>query len=195
MARPTEFDRQQALDRAMILFWRQGYSATSLSQLLDCMGIGRSSFYAAFGDKRSLFCECLELFYQRTRRIMEQAWDRHRSPAAFAEFFEQTLFQVPRRRVQRGCMMVNSVLELAEVDSELNQLASDYLADIEQLFADCFNSLQAAGEFPGERPPEELASCLMVINQGLRVASRKGSSRDELRRTVAASLAVMGLAA
>ena len=55
MARPIEFDREQALEAALKLLWSQGYVATSLNQLLETMGIGRSSFYAAFTDKRSLF--------------------------------------------------------------------------------------------------------------------------------------------
>jgi len=55
--RPTEFDRNTALERAMVLFWRQGYEATSLSDLLGEMGIGRQSLYNAFGDKQALFIE------------------------------------------------------------------------------------------------------------------------------------------
>jgi TetR/AcrR family transcriptional repressor of nem operon len=194
MARPTEFDRQQALTAAMQLFWRQGYTATSLSQLLEAMGIGRSSFYAAFSDKRTLFTECLELFYQRTRRIMQSAWDTHQSPQAFREFFHDTLFKVPEYRARRGCMMVNTVLELDEVDTELSQQASRQLDDIEELFATCFESIQQGGDYPGQQSPQELAACLMVINQGLRVASRKGLSRDQLSHTVDASLSALGLA-
>ncbi len=194
MARPTEFNRDQAVIAAMKLFWCQGYTATSLSQLLEAMGIGRSSFYAAFGDKRSLFIECLELFFRRTRDIMQDAWNTHRSPSAFGEFFHRTLFEVPEARARRGCMMVNSVLELADVDEELNRLAASHLADIETLFADCFRSSQHNGDYPAGQSAEDLAACLMVINQGLRVASRKAVPQSALRNTVDSSLAVMNLA-
>ena len=195
MARPTEFNRDQAVVAAMKLFWCQGYTATSLSQLLQAMSIGRSSFYAAFGDKRSLFIECLDLFYRRTRDIMQQAWDTQRSPEAFREFFHRTLFAVPENRAGRGCMMVNSVLELADVDDELSQMAASHLAAIEALFTRCFRAAQRSGAYPGEASAQDLAACLMVINQGLRVASRKGLPRPELQRTVDSSLAVMGLTA
>ena len=195
MPRPPEFDRQQALDSALRLFWFQGYTATSLSQLLEAMGIGRSSFYAAFGDKRTLFIECLELFFRRTRDILLTARADHGSPAAIRRFFEQTLFEVPRHRARWGCMMVNTVLELADVDPPLSRLATDRLGEIETVFADCFREAQRAGQYPNQRPAEELAACVMVINQGLRVASRKPVPHGELRRTVASSLDMLGLSA
>ena len=62
MPRTPEFDRTRTLNRALKLFWARGYTATSLADLLEAMGIARSSFYASFGDKRSLFIECLEVF-------------------------------------------------------------------------------------------------------------------------------------
>ena len=61
MARPPEFDRRKTLEAAMKLFWVRGYTATSLPDLLEAMGIARSSFYASFHTKRKLFTECLEL--------------------------------------------------------------------------------------------------------------------------------------
>lgn len=195
MPRPPEFERQRALDAALKLFWCQGYTATSLSQLLEAMGIGRSSFYAAFGDKRSLFVECLELFSQRTRDILLDAWEKHLSPAAIGEFFDRTLFQVPAHRAQRGCLMVNTILELADVDPALSQLADRRLGEIERSFAHCFRESQASGLYPTDRTPEDLAACVMVINQGLRVASRKRMPRAELRRTVDTALNLLGLAA
>ena len=195
MPRPAEFERQQTLDAALRLFWCQGYTATSLNQLLAAMDIGRSSFYAAFGDKRSLFVECLELFALRTRDILRAARDEQGSPAAIRGFFDRTLFQVPDYRARRGCMMVNTILELAEVDPALSQLAADKLGEVENDLAECFREAQSAGDFPAGKKAEDLAACVMVINQGLRVASRKKTSRRELRRAVDTSLSLLGLAA
>ncbi len=195
MARPTEFDRDAALLAAQKLFWCQGYGATSLNQLLQAMGIGRGSFYAAFGDKRSLFVECLDHFALRTLEMMQAAWERHRSPRAFAEFFEQTVSRVPGRRAGRGCMMVNTVLELADVDDGLNRLAASHLAGMEALFARCFDELQRSGQYPDTASPQDLAASLMIVNQGLRVASRKGASQAQLQRTVDTTLHALGLVA
>ena len=193
MARPIEFDREKAVETAMNLFWQQGYTATSLNRLLAAMGIGRSSFYAAFGDKRSLYIECLDLFYEGTRRILDDAWERHRSPRAIVDFFEHTLLSAPGYQAKRGCMMVNTVLELAGVDEDLNQLAANLLSRIESLFVSYFREAHRCGQIPADQDPEKLAKTLMVVNQGLRVASCKGLSRGELRNTLNAVLTTVGL--
>jgi len=73
MGRPLEFDRTRAVNKALVLFWRKGYQASSLADLLAAMGIGRSSFYAAFTDKRSLYFECLDLFAARTLELLQRA--------------------------------------------------------------------------------------------------------------------------
>ena len=195
MSRPLEFDRDTALKAAMQLFWRKGYSATSMAELLEVMGIGRSSFYAAFTDKRSLFIETLQLFGERTRLILVQARAERGPAAAIAEFFDYTLLQVPMRRARRGCMMVNTILELADVDDELGDLATTHLKQVEREFEDCFAAAQAAGELPADRSPAQLAGCLMLVNQGLRVASRKRVSRRELAGTLDTALSLLQLPA
>ena len=73
MARPIEFNRDKAVNRALALFWRKGYQATSLADLLAAMGIGRISFYAAFIDKRTFFIECLDLWSARTLHLLQDS--------------------------------------------------------------------------------------------------------------------------
>jgi TetR/AcrR family transcriptional repressor of nem operon len=195
MARSPEFVRTKALDAAMKLFWARGYTATSLPDLLEAMGIARSSFYASFGTKRKLFTECLELFGARTLAIVDK--DAKRLPAAALPraFFEATLLDVSQRRAKQGCMMVNTVLELADVDSELNQLATQKLGAIENAFALAFKQAQRKGELDTTRSPEELASLVMTINLGLRVQSRQNQSQQQLKPIIENSLSMLGLAA
>ncbi len=193
MARPIEFDREQALEAALKLLWSQGYVATSLNQLLETMGIGRSSFYAAFTDKRSLFIETLELFSERTRQMLVNDWEETGSLDAIQRFFYTTLLEVPRARAGRGCMMVNTLLELADVDPELSVLAERKLARIESVFEDCFDQAQQAGDYTRDRSARDLAAHVMVMNQGLRVASRKRVPRSELKRDIDSALSLLGL--
>lgn len=178
MARPLEFERSLAVDRALALFWRKGYQATSLSDLLQAMEIGRSSFYAAFGDKRRLFLECLDLFAQRTKDVFLRARTDHPPLEALRSFFEWTFSGPDRSRASWGCMLVNTVLEMADVDDELSARASQLLAGIQRSFEEC---LREAGCTPGLAA--ELASFLMMINEGLRVSSRrKLSHRRQLEQ-------------
>ena len=178
----------------MKLFWVQGYASTSMQQLLDAMQIGKGSFYAAFGSKEALFVECLERFAERTRKIIVQARESGPPLAAIHQFFDATINAVPRYRMARGCMMVNSVLELAGVEPALSAQASAALRGIEAEFTRCFELAQAAGEYPRQRDPRELASVVMLLNQGLRVASRRGSSKKELNQQLQTALSMLQIA-
>jgi|TARA_B110000977_G_C11066377_1_gene487966 TetR/AcrR family transcriptional repressor of nem operon len=195
MARLIEFDRHKALESAMLLFWRQGYNVTSLSQLLEAMAISRSSFYAAFIDKRSIYIEALTLFSQRTNSVLLSVADDRNPGNAIKNFFEHTLFSVPERRMRRGCMMVNTVLELADVDQGLSILASQKLDEIERAFEVCFERALESGTFSSQQTAKELAQFVMTINQGLRVSSRKDISKKDLQNILTTTTAVLGLAA
>ena len=195
MARLIEFDRGRALESAMLLFWKQGYNATSLSQLLEAMAISRSSFYAAFIDKRSVYIEALTLFSQRTNSVLLSVEDDDNPANAIKHFFVYFLFTVPERRMRRGCMMVNTVLELADVDQGLSILASQKLDEIEQAFEMCFDRALESKTFSSQQTAKELAQFVMTINQGLRVASRKESSKKDLQNILKTTTAVLGLAA
>lgn len=195
MARPPEFDRTKALEAAMKLFWARGYTATSLPDLLAAMGIARSSFYASFGTKRKLFAECLDLFGDRTLAIANKHANELPVTALPRAFFKTTVLDVSHRRAKQGCMMVNTVLELADVDPELNELATQKLSAIERAFALAFEQAQREGELDTSRSPQELASLVMTINLGLRVRSRQNQSRQALKHIIENSLSMLGLAA
>ena len=168
VARPIAFDRPQAVNRALALFWRQGYQATTLADLLQAMGIGRSSFYAAFTDKRTFFTECLDLWATRTLDLLEHA-RTHKPPVdALQDFLERSFVAAPGTKAHWGCMLVNTVLEMAGVDDELAARASRHLEAMQHVFQTC---LQDAGA-PAARA-EELAAMLMLFNEGLRVSSRR----------------------
>jgi TetR/AcrR family transcriptional repressor of nem operon len=168
VARPIEFDRHQAVNRALALFWRQGYQATTLADLLMAMGISRSSFYAGFTDKRSFFIECLDLWAARTLDLIERARAEKPPMDALQEFFERSFVGARGAKADWGCMLVNTVLEMAGVDDELAARASHHLGDMQRVFQAC---LRDAGATPARA--EELAAMLMLFVEGIRVSSRR----------------------
>lgn len=180
MARPIEFDRSKAVNRALALFWRQGYQATTLADLLAAMGIGRSSFYAAFTDKRSFFIECLDLWAARTLDLLQRARTEMPPVDALQDFFERSFVVARGARADWGCMLVNTVLEMAGVDDDLAARASRHLGEMQRVFQAC---LSDAGASP-ERA-EELAAMLMLFNQGIRVSSRRRLSEAQHLRSIA----------
>lgn len=177
----------------MLLFWCQGYSATSLQQLLAAMAISRSSLYSAFGDKRQLFIESLNLFADRTYATLAQARAETNPAVALQRFFSATLLEVPTRRLHRGCMMINSVLELADVDPELAQLATQRLDKIEAAFAQCFEQAIDGGLITTDKTSKQLSQCLMTFNQGIRVAARKEVPQHELKPIIDTTLSLLGI--
>lgn len=168
MARPIEFERPQAVNRALSLFWRQGYQATTLAELLQTMGIGRSSFYAAFTDKRTFFIECLNLWAARTLDLLQRARTERPPMDALQDFFERSFVGARGAKAHWGCMLVNTVLEMAGVDDELAARASHHMGEMQRVFQVC---LLDAGATPARA--EELAAMLMLFNEGIRVSSRR----------------------
>ena len=170
MSRPIEFERPQAVNRGLQLFWRKGYQATSLTDLLETMDIGRSSFYAAFTDKRFFFIECLDLFADRTLQLLLAARSEMPPVDALENFFQRNFLGMNDIGVKKnwGCMLVNTVLELAGVDDELSERASHHLHKMELVFKNLFEEAGALA-----LQAQELAALLMLFNQGLRVSSRR----------------------
>jgi TetR/AcrR family transcriptional repressor of nem operon len=168
MARPLEFDRTAARDRALILFWDKGYQAGSLGELLDVMGIGRSSFYAAFVDKRSLFVECMDEFARRAHALLERARREYPPLEALRRFFEGSATHAQRSRAHLGCLLINTVLEMAGVDDDLVCRASAHLLDLEQTFAAFLREAGCAAPRAAE-----LAAMLTLVNEGVRVSNRR----------------------
>lgn len=168
MVRPLEFNRAIARDQALALFWDKGYQAGTLAALLGAMGIGRSSFYAAFGDKRSLFIECLDEFAQRAEALLQRARGEHPPLEALRLFFEGSATHAQRSRTHLGCLLINTVLEMAGVDDDLVSRANAHLLDLEATFAACLREAGCAAQ-----RATELAAMLTLVNEGVRVSNRR----------------------
>jgi TetR/AcrR family transcriptional repressor of nem operon len=166
MGRTIEFNRTKARDKALLMFWRKGYQATSIADLLETMEISRSSFYLAFVDKRTLFLECLDLFARRTQDVVSRARAEMLPIDALQSFFN---FIGPRKnKASWGCMLVNTVLEMSDVDDELSSRASIHLDGIQIIFKNCLQDANCT-----TARASEFAALLMLVNEGVRVSSRR----------------------
>ena len=185
MARHIEFDRPRAVNKALVLFWRKGYQATSLAHLLAAMGISRSSFYAAFTDKRSLYIECMDLFSARTLNLLQRARAETPPVDALQGFFERNVGEARGAHVVKGhwgCLLVNTVLEMSDVDDELAERASRHLGELQHLFQAYLKDAGAAPDLA-----EELAAMLMLFMAGVRVSSRRRLPEAQELQPIAAT--------
>ncbi len=188
MARTKEFDREEALDRAMQVFWDKGYEATSLSELLEAMGIARQSLYDTFGDKHALFLEALERYetqrLDRMRSCLEVAPSVIR---AFREVFEGIVDESEAAK-RRGCMGVSAVVELAPNDPELAKRSAARQRSLEAIFFRALEQAREKGELAASKDTRALARFLVGALQGLRVSATADPKSTALRDIARISL-------
>lgn len=194
MARPVEINRDQAFAAASELFWRQGYLATSLQELLAVTGMGKGSFYAAFGSKEALFEAVLDAYQARSAASFARIRAKHQGLSAIRMFINRTLLDVAATNRRKGCLLVNTMLELEGVDERLYRRAGQSLENLRQTLCCCFEEARAAGELTSTEPTESLAGLLTSLLQGWRVESRKGASGAELRRQTSLFFDLIGAA-
>ena len=184
MARPVQVDRSKALRVAEGIFWRQGFTATPMSQLLEEMKLGSGSFYAAFGSKPGLFARVIEAYSGWSEAKFKKIRATHQGLDAIAEFLESTLVNVPDTDRRKGCLLVNTVLELEGVDAELHQLAVEGLKFLEQQLTVHVQEAMDSGQLREGLTVPAAVAVLMTTIQGLRVESRTGLSRQEAHMRV-----------
>lgn len=179
MPRTKEFRPEEALDAAMQLFWRKGYGATSMRDLLDGMGIGRGSFYGTFGDKHALFLAALDRFEHVWTGWMDGALEGS-GLEGIEEVFRRSIEGLVGFEPRRGCLLANSAVELAPYDPEVAARISRYVRRTEEAFMGALVRAQGVGEIPADKDPKALAAFLVSNLHGLRVLARAGADRRTL---------------
>ena len=192
MARPREFDEAAALDAATDCFWRDGYEATSVRDLAARMGITGTSLYNAFGDKRSLFRQALQRYAERSTCERILRLERTLPPKqAIRSFLGEIVERSLDDQERRGCLLVNSALEIAAHDPQLGAEVAARLAEIEAFFRRAVTAAQADGSVPPGRDPADLARLLLGVTLGVRVLARANPQRELLEGTVRPALALL----
>ncbi|HJQ29926.1 MAG TPA: TetR/AcrR family transcriptional regulator [Rubrobacter sp.] len=190
MPRTKEFEPLMALDAAMDLFWRKGYEAASMRELLDAMGIGRGSFYDTFGDKHSLFLAALDRF-QEVRTTWVEDVLRDSGLDGVREVLGRTVDGLVEFEPRRGCLLANSAVELAPHDPEVAAKITGYVHRTEAAFEGALVHARDAGEIPDDSDPKALARFLVNTLHGMRVLARAGSDRETLEDTVNVALGAL----
>ncbi|MCP4621527.1 MAG: TetR/AcrR family transcriptional regulator [Bradyrhizobium sp.] len=190
IGRPREFDRDAALEAAMLLFWRKGFAATSMSDLCDVMGVRSPSLYAAFGSKEALYLEAVE-HYVRVQG--PQVWGKLAEGATARESIENLLIagteMLPKSRATpAGCMAM-----LAAVGDEWPAAVARVVKKVRlEMLSNLRARLEAAvaqGELPASTDVDGLSRFYLSVMEGMAIQARDGATRPELRG--AATVAMM----
>lgn len=177
MAGRKQFDVDEALRRAMLVFWQWGYAGASVERLTEGTGLGRGSLYGTFGDKGALFRRSLLRYAETYHPLYHRALSGPHPdpPAAVAAFLRVTLDRIADPAVPDGCLLTMSVTQLPALDEQGQDLVRTMLAGLRAMLE---QALRAAGA--GEREAAELALSTLAANKSLAVLSRGGFSAEEL---------------
>lgn len=194
MARPLKFDRQVAVEVAMNAFWKNGYEACSIKALSETLGITRSSFYNAFGSQEALFKEAFDLYFEQSPDI---AFAQALPGVPIKALLSRTFRAVCKARASddqaRGCMVVNGVAELCNVNEQLGDVLEGAvlgsLSRLEQLLKWGVGQ----GEIHKTIDPHASALALQNLLMGLNVMCKVVRDEEELWTTAKVTLNGLGL--
>jgi len=174
MARPREFEIDQAIEKAMHLFWTLGYHVTNLPELLEVMEISRGSFYKAFGSKKDVFLRALALYDQLYVQPAVKVLEKPENDGA-SEITK--VFEAPRNAIdngdQRGCLLCSAAAETAYHDPDIAEAVNGQLSRLKQAFATALSQSEIASGSPNSHMNAE-AERLAQQYVGLRVMQRSG---------------------
>ncbi|MCW5771289.1 MAG: TetR/AcrR family transcriptional regulator [Rhodospirillaceae bacterium] len=186
IGRPRDFDAEEALDRAMHVFWMKGYEGASLADLTRAMGINRPSLYAAFGNKEALFQRALERYARIPSSYVEAALAEPTARAVAEHILAGAIALQMDARTPRGCLFVTGAQAAAPKRARMAVAACRVAG--EAALRRRLARAKADGDLPADSNPAALARFLAVVRYGMAVQSAGGATRKELEETAALAM-------
>ena len=169
MARNREFILEDVLESAMSIFWKKGYAATSITDLMDATGLAKGSIYKAFGDKHQLYLQALDFYLANTKREYKASLSH--GPTALAAIkhwvVEGAHLLDTNTAQQNGCMAINSGIEMSEQFTDISKKLEAHRFFVFKLLVEKVKQGQAAKEIRTDMSPEKIASIICTFQMGI----------------------------
>ncbi|NOV01752.1 TetR/AcrR family transcriptional regulator [Paenibacillus planticolens] len=189
MARNREFEVNTVLGKAMDVFWEKGYEKTSMQDLVTEMGVHRRSIYDTFGGKHELFMKVIDRYDEFIDTTIHRHADEHTSPKqAIRYMFERA---IRKKEPSKGCLMVNTAVELAIHDEEAAAKVNLSFTKTEAHLLELVQLAQKTGEIAGQHDAVKLSQFLNNALLGLRVLVKTTDDREKLQGIVDTTLSVL----
>ncbi|HXF55333.1 MAG TPA: TetR/AcrR family transcriptional regulator [Hyphomicrobiaceae bacterium] len=188
VGRPREFDIEQALDKALEVFWRNGYEGATIADLTVAMGINPPSLYAAFGNKEALFRKALDRYVQKRVRYWQEALAKPTARGMLEHLLHESANFLTEQCNPPGCLLVRGAIACSEAAESIGRELAQRRAEGERLLRARLEAAQRTGEFPAELEPAEFARYIMTVLEGMSVQAAAGASRQELHRVAELAL-------
>lgn len=192
MPRPKEFNPDDAIEKAMQVFWHKGYEATSMEDLLEAMNLNRGSLYGTFGDKRQLFLKVIDRYCHGFVGEKFSLLD-HPGPAlpTLRRFIEGMIEGALADPQRRGCLIANTVMELSPHEKEIAGRLRQILKTAEDTFFRVLARAKQQGELSDHKDPRTLARFLTTMMQGAIVMIKAGTPADVVKQTAETALSIL----
>ena len=192
MARTKDFDESEVLEKAIKLFWQKGYNGTSMQDLVDGLGISRSSIYDTFGDKHQLYLKALCTYRQNAIAVRDQILNASiPAKAAIRQLMDLIIDQMIRDKQHKGCFLVNSAVENAPHDKETNAIVCQNDRQLENAFYEVIKRGQINGEIAGKQDPRALARFLFNNIVGIQVTAKSATDKSAFVDIVSLTMSVL----
>ena len=191
MPRPATFNAEAVLDRAMLLFWTQGYAGTSIQDLVEGTELLRGSLYHTFGDKRSLYLQTLHRYGRLALQQTFEVWKLEESVLNNVRAVLMLIVEMPEPEKRRGNMVCNCIVEVVPHDPEIAHVVEGILDEFKRMFQSLLERAQQVGALDAHTNTTALARYLVSSTQGLCVTAKGGASREELLDIVEVTLAAV----
>jgi TetR/AcrR family transcriptional regulator, copper-responsive repressor len=191
--RPRQYDPEQALAKAAEAFWKHGYAATSLDDLVAATGMNRPSLYAAFGDKRDLYLKTLTRYQQQSRAIGAQIIADDPPLRVFLKRFYEAAFDIylTSGDEARGCYSISTAPAQAVTDPAVRDFLAASIGGTDAFLAKQIAKARERGEVPSAADPHALAQIATAALHTIAVRARVGIPRKQLKAVAAAAIDVI----
>ncbi|MEA5364455.1 TetR/AcrR family transcriptional regulator [Amycolatopsis sp., V23-08] len=186
--RPRGFDVDEALERALLVFWEQGYEGASLATLTGAMGISTASMYATFGNKEALFRKALERYTEGPSAYLARALDEPTALGVATAILAGTIRTTTRPTGPNGCLGVQGALATGDASSEARDLLVAWRDDGYTTIRARFERAVDEGDLPPDADPTLVARYVTALGYGIAVQAASGVGRDELQDMADAAL-------
>jgi len=188
IGRPREFDIEQALDKALEVFWRNGYEGATIADLTEAMGINPPSLYAAFGNKEALFRKALERYVEQRVGFWKEALAQPTARGMIEHLLHESANFLTEQCNPPGCLLVRGAIACSEAAESIRRELEARRAEGIAALRARLEAAQRTGEFPAELEPGEFARYVMTVLEGMSVQAAAGASRQELHRVAELAL-------
>ena len=188
IGRPKGFDEQSAVEAAMRVFWKHGFDGASTAMLANAIGIGRSSLYATFGDKQSLFLRAVKHYAQGPARYVAAAVELTTARDVVHALLDGVVNLHSSLGNPRGCLLVQGAIATSPESERVRETMVAYRKAGERLLEKRFRQAQEDGDLPREVNPGDLARYLGTVLNGIGVQAANGASASEMRRVAQIAL-------